>query len=508
MFNIITQQDIKNGTSRNANIPWLSNDCFINSILEETLKFFKSNSVVVVEPRFWEYISKRPLAKNIYFVCDVELKNSDHAKDSDQFKDSEYNTDPNKIASLLETNILNKNVIKPVVFTYKSLDTVLHILNIKQIRVHLDNYERFIVNSNNLIEQAINLGIVKDIYKFTIHKSFLCDETLALDLDNTSLLFQQIINNEPNLTILSHYKIINKDENNFTEILNNLIKSSSNCLYNQNISFDLRNNKFPIFTVNQFNFKNIFLELKWMLLGCTDINWLREKNVLSYEAELQLSLSKSSDKDANPTNVKKYPNDAGITSGFQMRHYRCKYVDYLTDYNGCGVDQLENCVQDLKSGKISSYITLENPYSIYHFFINEYGLNLKFMTETMTATNCMTKITQLGLFLYMIAKTCNCNVGFLHISPTLFNIDDNQKPLFHTLITRSSFPFPIIKIASPSNGNILNYTMNDVSLLCYEHHDYLEKIEEKTIVGRLFDNIVHQLVDEEQKKEKKKTKRH
>ena len=50
--------------------------------------------------------------------------------------------------------------------------------------------------------------------------------------------------------------------------------------------------------------------------------------------------------------------DLGPVYGFQWRHFGAKYQDMHSDYTGKGVDQLQNCINDIKNNPWSRRIIL------------------------------------------------------------------------------------------------------------------------------------------------------
>ncbi len=109
------------------------------------------------------------------------------------------------------------------------------------------------------------------------------------------------------------------------------------------ITFDLRNG-FPLFTTKRVFWKGIFHELIWFINGHTDSKLLEDKGVHIW--------AKNSTKEFQMAQgLTDYDEGMiGPMYGFIWRHWGADYTGKReTDYTGCGFDQLEKLINDLKT---------------------------------------------------------------------------------------------------------------------------------------------------------------
>jgi len=84
-------------------------------------------------------------------------------------------------------------------------------------------------------------------------------------------------------------------------------------MFGANLSFDLRNCKFPLLTTKKVSFRNIFFELKWFLMGDCNVNYLQSNGVHIW--------------DSNAEHWGK--NDLGPIYGKQFRSSGSKEIDQI-----------------------------------------------------------------------------------------------------------------------------------------------------------------------------------
>ena len=129
---------------------------------------------------------------------------------------------------------------------------------------------------------------------------------------------------------------------NFGEYTINRTATPTLTLLNKSITFDISNNKFPLFTHRKMFLKGIFEELKWFLSGQTDSNILQKKKVKIWKKN-------STKKFLEEQKLTHYEQgDCGPIYGFQWKHFGAEYKDCKTDYSGRGFDQIGYVIQQLK----------------------------------------------------------------------------------------------------------------------------------------------------------------
>ena len=105
--------------------------------------------------------------------------------------------------------------------------------------------------------------------------------------------------------------------------------------------FSLENNTIPILTTKKVAVKTCLKELLWFVKGLTDNNILKEQGVHIWDDNASKEFLES-------RNLKYKEGDLGPVYGHQWRFFNASYNDCRTDYNGKGIDQLQNVIDDLK----------------------------------------------------------------------------------------------------------------------------------------------------------------
>ena len=105
--------------------------------------------------------------------------------------------------------------------------------------------------------------------------------------------------------------------------------------------FDLSQG-FPLLTTKRVFWRGIVEELLWFIAGSTNSKALAEKGVHIWDA------NGSKEFLASRGLSHREEGDLGPVYGFQWRHFGADYVDFQTDYQGKGVDQLADVIATLK----------------------------------------------------------------------------------------------------------------------------------------------------------------
>jgi len=118
------------------------------------------------------------------------------------------------------------------------------------------------------------------------------------------------------------------------------------------LRFSLEDNVFPLLTTKKVFTKAIFHELLWFVKGSTNGQELSDLGVKIWDGngsrEYLDSIGLSH----------RAAGDLGPVYGFQWRHFGAEYKDCHTDYTGQGVDQLQECIQKLKTSPYDRRIIL------------------------------------------------------------------------------------------------------------------------------------------------------
>jgi len=109
--------------------------------------------------------------------------------------------------------------------------------------------------------------------------------------------------------------------------------------FGSQIKFNLKN-IFPLLTTKKVVLRIIFEELKFFLLGQTDANILKNKNVHIWNGNTSREFLDS-------MKLKYKEGSIGPIYSFNFRHFGAQYVDSDSDYIGQGYDQLMYVIKEL-----------------------------------------------------------------------------------------------------------------------------------------------------------------
>lgn len=118
------------------------------------------------------------------------------------------------------------------------------------------------------------------------------------------------------------------------------------------LRFSLKDDIFPLLTTKRVFFRGVAEELLWFIRGDTNSKHLSERGIKIWDGNGSREfLDKLGFKDRKE-------GDLGPVYGFQWRHFGARYVDCDTDYNGQGVDQLQQVIDKIKNNPTDRRIIL------------------------------------------------------------------------------------------------------------------------------------------------------
>lgn len=231
------------------------------------------------------------------------------------------------------------------------------------IRFPLDphNVHQKIFNDNSLVELEYCSEDKHDIWKNINY----CFKTFRIINNYFSLVYSHITKNTTHTLGTSHLlryfePIMCMDEYQYIEMVRKVMnegvfKETRNAItksiFGYQMRFDLSKG-YPLLTVKKSYPKSIFEELMWIIRGQTNAKILQEKGVNIW--------NKNSSKEfLEKCKLPYKENDCGPIYGFQMRHFGAKYIDCGTDYTGQGVDQLQQCIDLIRTDPGSRRIIID-----------------------------------------------------------------------------------------------------------------------------------------------------
>jgi thymidylate synthase len=194
-------------------------------------------------------------------------------------------------------------------------------------------------------------------------------------------------------------------------------------LFGEKLEFDLRTG-FPLLTTKKMFVRGIIEELLFFLRGQTDGQILLEKKVKIWEYY-------GSKKHFELSGIQREENDLGPIYGFNWRHFGCPYVDSKTDYEGQGIDQLQNVINEIKTNPFSRRLLISawDPVSVkqaalppchvlFQFYVSknkELSLQM-YQRSADIGLGVPFNIASYSLLLMIVANMCNLTAKKLIIS--------------------------------------------------------------------------------------------
>ncbi len=245
--------------------------------------------------------------------------------------------------------------------------------------------------------------------------------------------------------------------------------------------FSLKDGTIPILTTKKTAWKTCLKELLWFIKGSTSNQELNSKNVHIWDKNSTPEFLES-------RNLKYKEGDLGPVYGFQWRHFDAKYIDCDTDYQGQGIDQLKEVINNLKNEETRTsrrlIVSAWNPNQIDQMALPPCHLLFQFHVKNNTHLSCTMyqrsgdvglgvpfNIASYSFLTHIIAKHCGLIADeFIHFIGNAHIYEDHIEQLKEQ-IKRVPFAFPKIRIKNKYE-NIEDYSVNDIEWIeKYEHHE-------------------------------------
>ncbi|KAJ1346625.1 hypothetical protein KIN20_001490 [Parelaphostrongylus tenuis] len=187
--------------------------------------------------------------------------------------------------------------------------------------------------------------------------------------------------------------------------------------------YNLRNNVMPLLTTKRVYWKGIVEELLWFIRGDTDSKRLSAKNVKIWDANGSREFLDSmgfTDREVG---------DLGPVYGFQWRHFGAEYKGPDANYDGKGVDQLAQVIQQIRTTPDSRRIILSAwnvsdlkimalppCHTLCQFYVNDQELSCQlYQRSGDMGLGVPFNIASYSLLTHMIAHVCGLKAGdFVH----------------------------------------------------------------------------------------------
>ena len=227
---------------------------------------------------------------------------------------------------------------------------------------------------------------------------------------------------------------------------------------------------FPAVTTKKLAFNQVKAELLWFLSGSSDIKFLHENNChiwdINYESDFWQQR-------------KKFAGDLGRVYGVQWRSWQTK--------SGQTIDQLAKAIQDIKENPTSRRIIVSawNPgelnemalppcHIMFQFYVADNTLSLHMYQRSADMfLGVPFNIASYSMLLCLVAQVCNLRPGeFIHTLGDA-HIYENHFTQVKKQLTRQPYSLPKLWI-NPRVKSIDGFTMDDIKLIDYKHHESLK----------------------------------
>lgn len=250
-------------------------------------------------------------------------------------------------------------------------------------------------------------------------------------------------------------------------------------LFGEKMDFSLHNYNIPVLTTKKMAWKTCLKELLWFVNGETDNNILSKQNVRIWDDNA------SEDFKISRNISYKNKGDLGPIYGHQWRYFNADYKGCDYDYTGQGVDQLQNIVnmlsnpQERMSRRI--FMSAWNPCQLDEMVLPPCHISSHYYVNTDGELSCAIyqrsgdvglgvpfNIASYSILTCLLAKHCGLVPGRLVHFIGDAHIYASHIPVLKKQLTRVPKKKP--KIYITKKASIDSYTLDDFTLLEYNHH--------------------------------------
>lgn len=243
------------------------------------------------------------------------------------------------------------------------------------------------------------------------------------------------------------------------------------------LDFDI-SSSFPLLTTKRMYWKGIAHELLWFINGNTNSKILENNGINIWKGN-------STREFLDSVNLNNYEEgDCGPIYGFQWRHFGEKYKGMNYNYNGLGIDQLQNCINLIINNPSSRRIFMSawNPIDLDEMCLPPCHVSYQFYVSSKKELSCIMyqrsgdmflgipfNIASVSLLVYLIANITNTIPHKISIIIGDAHIYENHIEQVKQQLSRNQYDLPILKIKNKYN-NINDYKYDDLIIENYKCH--------------------------------------
>lgn len=260
--------------------------------------------------------------------------------------------------------------------------------------------------------------------------------------------------------------------------------STTLSVFGGHLKFDIRE-KFPLLTTKKVFWKGIVEELLWFLRGKMDSKILEEKGVNIWKGNTSREYLDS-------IGLNHYrEGDTGATYGHQWRYFNAVYHGCDNDYTGQGIDQIRECIYQIKNDPMSrriflsgwnptqsKYMSLVPCHISYQFYVsgenNEYLSCHMYQRSADTFLGLPFNIASVSLLTYIMAHLTDKKPKEIFISLGDIHIYKDHIESVKEQLLREPYEFPTLKIIGDKHDDPADYKPEQFILENYKCHSMIK----------------------------------
>ena len=280
------------------------------------------------------------------------------------------------------------------------------------------------------------------------------------------------------------------EENQYLNLIDDILEEAEEfvgrngktyAVFGSAMHFSLENNVIPLLTTKKLAWKTCLKELLWFIKGDTSNERLRNEKVNIWNANGSRDFLDS----RGLTNNK--VDDLGPIYGFQWRHFNANYENCDSNYDGKGIDQLNNIIEELKNVESRNsrrlIMSAWNPCQLNEMALPPCHVLCQFNVRNNDELSCALyqrsgdvglgvpfNIASYSFLTHLIAHHCGLKAKeFIYYLGNTHIYDDHIEGL---KIQKNRIPYNFPKLCiSNKYTNIEDYKVDDFEINNYEYHD-------------------------------------
>jgi thymidylate synthase len=280
------------------------------------------------------------------------------------------------------------------------------------------------------------------------------------------------------------------DENKYLDVLREILNngtlrktrnSNTLSLFSVKLDFDIKNS-FPLLTTKKVYWKGVVEELLWFIRGDTNSKHLEEVKVGIWKGN-------SSREFLDKVGLDDYEEgDCGPIYGFQWRYFNSDYKGCNYNYNGTGIDQLQNCIDLINNDPFSRRIFMSawNPIQLKKMCLPPCHVSYQFYVSNDNGLSCILyqrsgdmflgipfNIASVSLLVYILAYITGKTPDKISLVIGDAHIYEDHIEQVKEQLNRTTYNFPKLNIKH-KKSNINEYTFEDFELIDYKCHPIIK----------------------------------